>query len=436
MIGLLIPEGCILINNFNMSDILKYKIQEIFKDCNFVFNKYVTIFYEGTKNEFWTAIMFKEKFDVDSNVFIENEKVLNELLEDNIDYAVSALSVIYKKRNFTIDGEIYNNCTKKEYRNMGFAKKLIYLLISNMKFEGFKIEYSLGIDLRNDISTINKLTKLYNNVGFYINAPEYNIIHNVPCIIMRNSKNNYDQQLLSNIIKKLFDVTTNGFEHKLLISKNVIKFIKSKLSLKYEISGNFNILPRYENNVPILRLALDKFNIIKGDGCSVHSSSGVITFHTHPKYCYEKAKLISGFPSPQDLYSCYNMYSNGNQLNFVFAKEGFYEISLTKEAKVFSIVSNKFSPLFNNHINSAIHDFYEENLFLREKISDPNLIINLNEVTLSKLGKFNYEILDFIARTSFNFKIFNIQFIKYDEVQNDNFVKIESFNQNINTLII
>jgi len=73
-----------------------------------------------------------------------------------------------------------------------------------------------------------------------------------------------------------------------------------------------------------------KYKINKGNGSSVYTPTGLINFHTHPKFAYEGEDAVYGWPSGEDMAVCINFAKDGTLIHIVFTLEGAYIIKVNK----------------------------------------------------------------------------------------------------------
>ncbi len=73
-----------------------------------------------------------------------------------------------------------------------------------------------------------------------------------------------------------------------------------------------------------------KYKISKGNGSSVYTPTGLINFHTHPKFAYEGEDAVYGWPSGEDMAVCINFAKDGTLIHIVFTLEGAYIIKVNK----------------------------------------------------------------------------------------------------------
>lgn len=112
------------------------------------------------------------------------------------------------------------------------------------------------------------------------------------------------------------------------LSKKFTDKIKDHLLKdKYEIAGKILFQDHSCNKNGICNKILSEHKINKGNKDSVLTPDGIINFHTHPKSCYDRERVIFGWPSGEDMFQIINFSKRGNLLHIIFTLEGAYIIN-------------------------------------------------------------------------------------------------------------
>jgi hypothetical protein len=425
-----IANDIVMLKNNNLNNDQKQYINNYLQfNCNYEYLDYVIQSYQLKNIVPYTVIKYN--------------KLNNEI------YAL--FSVVYHLNNENYIGEIYNVCTNKKYRRQNHMSDLLKAILKKNKIDNRKVLYSLGVDISKPYKELKILLKLYNNSGFYLNPFKgiKNTSNNITFLEFNNYNYNNNQLLSLHLYKTLYGSFIKN--NNILLTKNLINYIKNYLDDNIIINSDLIILP---NNV----FAINKYNIKEEENCNIYNiDNGIITFYTYPDECYIKKLKISNFL--KFLYLAY--LNNKTEKHFLFSKYGIFLFSLTLNCKFFidyintinkqntNKDKNEYENEDKNEDNEEIIKIYKSEIQITndiianaiKKITDDYIYedININtyrkklsSIELSDIIKQDENIKKFLLNTGFDFKIFDIKFIKYKE--KDININIKTYN-NLNSLI-
>ena len=307
------------------------------------------------------------------------ERSLSELVENDPRFILAFATVVITS---PISGEIYNVCTATEARRKGMMRTIFECVLADIP-----ISYWLGVDFLNNPNS-SAAIMLYLKVGFIpkgitYSSPSKSAIYNIPLLGLVHVKRSYDpitdpfntkaDPLVSHqdpvrlysYANKMIDEYIKNFgscSMRLFLGSNQIKKVYHKyLGSQIEHGGKLNIIPREEgfpeNQVLGLEeeaemdmdideddagigaetydatLSINFIETIPGssDEFIVNVPPSYITWHTHPKVCYEKLGCYILWPSGLDMASVLYNYTLGQVGHFLFSGEGVYFLRLTKQ---------------------------------------------------------------------------------------------------------
>lgn len=237
--------------------------------------------------------------------------------------------------------EIYNVLVVPNSQRKGYAKRLLQETIA--KYPQYK-KWWLGVDVFNE--KFNIVCKMYYKLGF-----QYNIVER--CVSMTGA--NLGKRVLSmeyhcQPTKESSNIHPYPQYHRVHIKLNEWMKLYKLLGEPVEVGGvmggdvliknpvNFCDDNEYTQLTVSDTYVYGEYPIITAGVCTrayeVRVPIEKITFHTHPRVCYETYKCYIGWPSGGDVrYVVYN-YQHVYK-HYVVTCEGVYSIALSSEFRKF-----------------------------------------------------------------------------------------------------